>query len=79
MTDLSEPVLPAPPIRLIEAEGRTVPQLDGQPWPQGGINPAEIDAGGFEFARYIRNRLRDGDLIEVPQPEAPQSSRKKKD
>lgn len=40
--------------RLYEAEGRTVPQEDGRPWPPEGMVPASTN--------YIRRRLRDGDL-----------------
>ena len=44
---------------LIEAPGRTVPQADGQPWPDGGLTVP------LPASTYIRRRLRDGDLIEA--------------
>ncbi len=40
------------------AEGRTVPMEDGRDWPAQG---ATVDV-----TLYIRRRLRDGDLVEVP-------------
>ena len=51
------------PQTLIEAPDRTVLQEDGQPWPKEGLP----DPGTL----YTRRRLRDGDLIVVPEPAAP--------
>lgn len=45
---------------LKQAEGRTVPQEDGKPWPEDGMDVA--------VTRYIRRRLRDGDLIKATRP-----------
>ncbi len=42
-------------LTLKPAEGRTVPQEDGEPWPAGGL--------AVEPTAYIRRRLTDGDLI----------------
>lgn len=48
---------------MIAAEGRTVPQEDGQPWPAEGKVP--------EDTFYNRRRVADGDLVEKPDaPEA---------
>lgn len=51
--------------KLYQAEGRTVPQEDGTPWPAEGL--------AVEHSRYIRRRLADGDLTEKspakPKPE----------
>lgn len=45
---------------MIAAEGRTVPQEDGQPWPSEGKVP--------EDTHYNRRRIADGDLVEKPGP-----------
>lgn len=43
---------------LIAAEGRTVKQADGAPWPEDGLE----DPGTL----FTRRRLADGDLIVKP-------------
>lgn len=49
------------------APGRTVPRLDGQPWPEAG--------DWLDEDQYVRRRLSDGDLVagtppvESPAPE----------
>lgn len=43
---------------LIAAEGRSVPQEDGQPWPKEGLE----DPGTL----YTRRRFADGDLVVAP-------------
>jgi hypothetical protein len=40
---------------LIQAQGRSVPQEDGSPWPDAGLP----DPGTL----YVRRRIKDGDLI----------------
>jgi len=45
---------------LIQAEGRTVPQEDGTPWPIDGMEDPET--------LYSRRRIADGDLIAAPKP-----------
>jgi hypothetical protein len=50
------------------AEGRTVPLEDGRPWPTD--NKGVPTWHDIEESRYIRRRLRDGDLTEKPAPAA---------
>lgn len=49
---------------LKPADGRTVDQEDGTPWPAEGMPAPDT--------LFVRRRLRDGDLVEIePQAEAP--------
>ncbi|MGN6777573.1 DUF2635 domain-containing protein [Rhizobium sp.] len=48
---------------LKQAEGRTVPQQDGTAWPADGMDA--------EDTLYVRRRIADGDLVEVPAPSVP--------
>lgn len=43
---------------LAPAEGRSVPQADGSAWPAEGLSVVPD--------RYVRRRMADGDLVEVP-------------
>ena len=43
--------------KLKLAPGRKVPMEDGSDWPEAGAT--------VELTRYIRRRLKDGDLVEV--------------
>ncbi len=47
---------------LKAADGRTVDQEDGSPWPIEGMDAPDT--------LFIRRRLRDGDLIEAEPPAA---------
>jgi hypothetical protein len=48
------------------AEGRLVPQEDGRDWPRDA--KGDLAWLTIEPTRYIRRRLRDGDLIEKTAP-----------
>ena len=45
---------------LKQAEGRTVPTEDGKLWPEDGMD--------VTVTRYVRRRLRDGDLVKATRP-----------
>ena len=47
---------------LKPAEGRTVDQLDGTPWPAEGMEADD--------SLFVRRRLRDGDLVKATPPAA---------
>lgn len=65
---------------LKPAEGRTVDQEDGSPWPVDGMEAPNT--------LFVRRRIADGDLIEAaapaevepaePEAEAPKTTRKPK-
>lgn len=48
---------------LKQAEGRTVPQEDGKPWPEDGLETG--------MTAYVRRRLKDGDLVKASKPKKP--------
>lgn len=58
---------------LKQAEGRKVPQENGNPWPEDGLE--------VEVTAYIRRRIKDEDLVASKKPSKsaakPQSGDKK--
>lgn len=47
---------------LKPAEGRTVDQVDGTPWPAGGMDADDT--------LFVRRRIADGDLVEATPEDA---------
>lgn len=45
---------------LKQADGRTVPQENGKPWPEAGMDTP--------ITRYVRRRLASGDLVKATRP-----------
>lgn len=53
---------------LKPAEGRTVDQVDGTPWPAGGMDADDT--------LFVRRRIADGDLVEATPEDAKPKTRK---
>mgnify|MGYP003678657910 CR=1 FL=1 len=69
---MSESKLAMPETKFIPAEGRTVPLEDGTPWPLDDKGrPAPLVPAP---SRYVRRRIKDGDLVPAGKAAAPASS-----